>query len=872
MRIAMRFLHALSIGTALGAMISSHAANAQEAPMSAGDPVASTPPAESPTSVAENEQAATRGDIVVTARRRAERLTDVPISVVALGGESLAARGIERVDDLARAVPSLQTRPVAGRRSNSQYTLRGVSAVESLITQDPAVGIYVNEVYRARATGTNQSFFDIDNVQVLYGPQGTLFGRNSTGGAVLITTRKPTDRFEGQISAGYGNLDKYELTGMLNVPIGETLSIRLAGQRQKRDGYGTNLTTGRKLADIDSWAGRVSVLWRPSDSIENLTVGSYYKATEAGSLVKLNGYRPCGANFAADTSNRTAFAGLAAACSTGVSVFPTPAGSPSLRAALENFVRNVNPLLGNRETRLDATFRDFRGLDPLTSAGNLSSDPLERPRVFNLTNSTTVELSDDITFKNIFGYNDLRFIAGNDLDGTPFKIVDTFYLATNKQITNEFQLQFDFDRLTFTVGGLYFHERGRDIQNSIQNIIADTRQNVVGINESYAGFAQGTFKILPTLSLTAGGRVTHDKRTARYVNPRQFVLSSANPLVSNPTQAVNNIATCTLNGALDLLDGTRDCLGSVKANFTEPSYSVSLDWKPRQDLLFYVAHRSGYRSGGLQARVAIVSDAVAATVPRSFEPETVKDIELGFKGVFDVGDGARLRTNLALYKAWYDDLQRSVTVDTGCVVSAGAPLPAGCVAGTAATTTAINNVGSANIKGFEAEIGIAFDIGLDVSAFWGYVDGQYENFPIPAPNRAFPLPASPTFPGTISVAFPVPKHTVGATFSATPIDNAETGTVTFLTSFSYTASFFGEQSLPFLEPEARAPAQYSVNASLDWKNIMGSNFSAQGWVRNATNENQILGFTALTTSLGLTPSIVGEPRTYGLTMRYEFGR
>src|SRR5262249_11901834 len=163
---------------------------------------------------------------------------------------------VVRIDDLQRSTPSLKMTPSAGRRSNSQYEIRGINTTESLITEDPAVGIYMNEVYRARATGTNQTLYDIDNVQVLYGPQGTLFGRKSSAGAVLINTKKPTSRFEGEADASYGNLGRYELTGILNIPVDDKLSIRLAGQRLKSDGYGTNITSGGKLGGTSTWSGR----------------------------------------------------------------------------------------------------------------------------------------------------------------------------------------------------------------------------------------------------------------------------------------------------------------------------------------------------------------------------------------------------------------------------------------------------------------------------------------------------------------------------------------------------------------------------------------------------------------------------------------
>ncbi|MCK9544081.1 MAG: TonB-dependent receptor, partial [Novosphingobium sp.] len=478
--------------------------------------------------------------IIVTARRKAESTLNVPIAVSAVSAEALAAKGIDRVDDLQKVVPSMGFRPTAGRRSNSQYELRGISAVESLITGDAPVGIYVDEVYRARATGTNQSFYDIDNVQVLYGPQGTLFGRNSAAGAVLINTKRPTDVFEGSLNAGFGNLGRQELTGVLNVPLGETLAVRVAGQRVKRDGYGVNVSTGRKLANVNNWSGRVSVKWDPADGISNTLIGSLYRANERGSLVYLHGYRPC----PSPTS-------------------PAPAASCSTRSMPDVPVVDTRTIgqvvaatwaqrrqLGPWKTALDPTFKSFAGREDLTSDALLSPDPFERSRNYALTNITEINLTDEIVVKNIFGFNQAQLVALNDLDGTPAKLVDTYYNTMAKQYSDELQVQGTTGRLDWTVGGMWFRERGHDLQNSTQLVYSETRTDVVGINKSYAVFAQGTFRLTDQLSVTAGGRYTWDKRYVRYVKPITYALAL-------DTLVRPQNFTCNLSAALDT-DG--DCI------------------------------------------------------------------------------------------------------------------------------------------------------------------------------------------------------------------------------------------------------------------------------------------------------------------------
>lgn len=735
------------------------------------------------------------GTIIVTARRREEQLTDVPVSVVAFNEETLQAKGIERVDDLQIATPSIRMIPTAGRRANSQYEIRGMSGAESLVTIDPAVGIYVNDVYLARATGTNQSFYDIANVQVLYGPQGTLFGRNTTAGAVLINTNAPTDYFEGMVSAGIGNLDRYEVTGMLNVPVSDSLALRFAGQRVKRDGYYTNLSApsdAERLGSNDTWSGRASARLSLG-GFENTTVFSYFESDEKSTPLVVYGVR-------------------------------NP--SPALQAAFDQ-----QQSLGFYAGFHDAALRDY-------SAGNDTSDLIngfvnnpngyERAKTITVTNTTSIDLSDSLTVKNIFGYHDVRFDSATDFDGTPLKLVDTWYRQKSNQVSNELQLQGDIARFNWVVGALYFRENGSDVQNSVQLQALATHQRLEATNESIAVFAQGTYEIVDDLSVTLGARYSWDERTAVYDNPtRSLLVGPAAGVVSCSIAAVAPPGTCFVE---------------LDKSFSEPTWTASLDWKVSPDILLYAAHRHGYRSGGFNARVP-----AAAVALNPFEAETVNDVELGFKGQFELGGGARAFTNLAVYQAWYTGLQQSVaTVD---------PI-------TNNTTTVTRNAANATVKGLEFEAGVTPVEGFSISGYLGIVDAVFDEFDASDTLTFFDLP------------FPVAKTTAGITTVVTPIDDVNTGTVSFTANFSYRSAFFGDNSLPFEaeQPEARVPSQINGNISLAWDEIMGSDISAQLWVRNVFDDVQLLDvFAGANTALGYSSAVVGEPRTYGLTLSYRFG-
>jgi iron complex outermembrane receptor protein len=802
------------------------------------EPALAQAPADQPPTTAPAAKANdSLSDIVVTARRREERLVDVPISISALNGKNLAVKGIKRVEDLQLATPGLKLSPSSNRRSNSQYELRGITTAESLITLDAAVGLYVNDVYRARAVGTNQSFFDIANVQVLYGPQGTLFGRNSTGGAILINSNHPTSRFEGSLEAGYGNLNHYEVTGVLNVPLSDTLVFRLAGQRVKTDGYATDVSTGNKLGGTDNYSGRLSIDWKPTSSIDNLLIGSFYTANDGGTVQNLYGYR--------STAAPNQYGQVAA--------LPARGFNPLILAALAN-----QQAMGPYRVALD----DVGATIPLASGGAIpllgktgyllqgsvfsTNTPYEKPRNRSITNITTIDLSDYLTLKNIVGYNYTALTDAADLDATPLKLVDEYYNTHSNQFSDEVQLQGHNSKLNWVVGGMYFHERGYDHERAVQFIQLYGGADTIGTNISAGIFSQGTYKFTEKLSFTAGGRYTFDKREVNYANEVGGLVGAA--LVNNGGLGfdLNSVAHCVF--PVDLINNGV-CGHQAHTSYKQPSYSFTLDYKPSSDTLLYIATRRGYRAGGFNPRLSLAgaSEAVLVDQMKPFRPETVMDVEAGFKGTLRFGE-TTFRPSVAVYKSFYTDIQKSVT---DFVLGAGVPT--------------IKNAGSAHVTGLESSLGVTLVKGVDIDTYFSIVDGHYINFPSPDAR----LPAGSVI---ASVPFSTAKNTAGATITLTPIDRSNVGQVRLVGSYSYRSSYYGEQSLPALDPEAHMPAQYNINVDLGWDNIGGSSFSANLWVKNLTDRVHYLGVLDIVPSFGLAVASVGEPRTFGFTVKYKFGQ
>ncbi len=215
-------------------------------------------------------------EVIVTARRREENLQVVPISLTAISGEDLARKGVQNAYDLANSVPSL-TMSTSGTMSKALMPgIRGVSTRSFLLLDDPAVGTYFAEAVVAHPWGFGDTFFDIQSVQTLRGPQGTLFGRNTTGGAILIEPNKPNfDGFEGNVKTTFGDYNLRQVDAMINIPFNEVFAIRIAGEHKERDGYTTNILSGQKRDGVGNDAGRFQLTIRPTESITSNTIGDY---------------------------------------------------------------------------------------------------------------------------------------------------------------------------------------------------------------------------------------------------------------------------------------------------------------------------------------------------------------------------------------------------------------------------------------------------------------------------------------------------------------------------------------------------------------------------------------------------------------------
>lgn len=501
-----------------------------------------TPPAERGTQASENN------DILVVARRREERLQQVPVAVTAISGDDLARQSIVTLSDLTSKVPALQIMPAAFGANIPRFVVRAQSQFEPLFAQDPSVAVYFADVVQARSHGVNGAMYDLASVQVLKGPQGTLFGRNSTGGAILIVPKAPTENFEGYASADVGNYALRSFEGAVNVPISEALQIRISGRSYAHRGYTKEVNSGIRFDDADNWSLRLGVKAKLGERITNTLFVHNFSARENGSALKLY----------------------------------------NARAGLTNYNLGV-PALTEYAASLNEGFHTVR-----TAFGANTA----RVKTFGIENTTEFEISDTVSIKNIFGYRHVRSNVPFDFDGTTQKMYEGRVLLNGKQYSNELQLTgTTYDGALDFIGGAYiFKENGSELQQTLLDYRPVFLQDAIGdadvTNKSQSLFAQGTLRVpgVEGLSLTAGVRYTWDQRKMHRV-------------------AYNNgncaILSADLGGA-----PISPCGRTGEYKHKEPTYTLGIDWQIDPSRLLYFVTRKGYRSGGINQRANLPSQYI----------------------------------------------------------------------------------------------------------------------------------------------------------------------------------------------------------------------------------------------------------------------
>jgi iron complex outermembrane receptor protein len=538
-------------------------------------------------------------EITVTARKVEENLQETPIAITAITGSALEERQVFRTDMLDQLVPNLQfanNAPLAGNNSSSAVFIRGIGQTDPTSTVDPGVGLYIDDVYIGNAVGGSMALRDIANVQVLRGPQGTLFGRNTIGGAVLMSTKDPGEEFGGEVRAGFGTDSLIDGFLALDVPFSERLRTRWSVGLRKQDGYVTR-PDGTDLGDTNTITAQTKWVWTPTDKVTANFVFDYTESDENGSPLV----------FAAITESATfpRVASQDAGCP-GV-VFPTSGPVPMIddpRCA--NDLQAAGPYANNGSLPLSSEFENFGG------SLNLAFD-----------------LSDSLTLKSITSYREVEWAGIRDADNTPLPILHTYYDVTGDQLSQELQLTYESDRLIGVVGLYYFEQTSDDIVTVELNppppgVQRDSDNNKVD-NQSWAAFTQWTFNFTDLISATLGGRYTEDKKDAF---PDQFDLA---------TPAIKQVPA--------------QWYSDTFSSFT-PSGSISFKWN--EQAMTYVSYSEGFKGGGWNSHFNSVLTAAQQAALHPFAPEEAQTIELGTK--LDLA-GNTLRLNMAVFASDYTNMQ-----------------------------------------------------------------------------------------------------------------------------------------------------------------------------------------------------------------------
>jgi iron complex outermembrane recepter protein len=756
-------------------------------------------------------------EITVTARRKEESLQSVPVSVTAFTAETLREQSIYTTQDLQMSTPGVYLSG-SGGNENVVYQIRGQSKALSG-PSSPAVVSYFAEVPDV-TFGSSVPQYDISSIQVLKGPQGTLFGRNTTGGAVLYTPAAPTYDFGGEVSLIAGNYADHETKAVLNLPLSDqTVALRLAGDLHQRDGYTQNLGVGGALDNVDSKAMRVSLLLDPMAGLRNVTIFDYYQ----------NDYNGDGVNLIAVAPGETLLAELG--------IQKALEQQLALQQARGPYVVNTNPA--------DYTHNRREGI----------------------TNRTDLDLG-AVQLVNIFGYRLTHLSYFINVDGAPAITTDGTgaypaglplifirgSLDSNvKQISDEFQIKgklFD-NKLDWLAGLFYLHDDPTGAQGNFVGFaqIVGTPTAGPGYNfltdTSKAAFLHATYDLgdwVQGLAFEAGVRYTRD----------------------NISSCTGTGLTNTNSGAVqpgDCAGGAADITGSStnSASSGAPTWSVGMNWQLNKDLFTYLVTRRGYQAGGINSPTLIGRLAPF----QSFTPETVTDVELGLRSDWKIG-GTALRVNASVFSGWYDHVQAALTgVQTSplCTATNNGPgvSPTGSCnpANDPAGGTLLVNVGKSQVSGIDLDGEFALTRSLSFTYAANLLDPRTVSLNVPAslvPYIAaggipFNNTAKRTFAGGARYQLPVPDNLGQVVFNA---DEYYTG--------------------PTMFTSTQLPPYAVLNTRLDWNNVQGHPLDLSLFVRNAANRQYYATPVASGAFLGLTTAIPGPPRMFGGEFRVRFGK
>lgn len=792
--------------------------------------MASTVRAEAPLApdAPEAEAAQRASDIVITARRREETAQEVPLAISVVSGDLLNNTGNFNVGRLQQLTPTLQY--YSSNPRNTAVNIRGIGAPFGLTNDgiEQGVGIYVDDVYYSRVASATFDFLDVAQIEVLRGPQGTLYGKNTTAGAINITTNQPTFDFEGKAEVSVGNLGFKQAKAAVSGPLSETVAARIALSSTSRRGTIFNVASGNWINEQDNIGLRGQLLFRPNDTLDITVAGDYSRQNP----------ECCGTVFVR----------------TGSTQRPLNRQYAALAAAQGYSVVSTNPF--DRLTDVDANL----------NAGNKLG-------------GASVRVKWDVgpgTFTSITAWRFWDWQPENDRDFTGLPIVTKSQNPSQQdQFTQEFRYNYSANRVDFVVGAFGYYQKiatqGTEQHGPASsrwtinptNALANNPSVLDGLtalndqwlkNTSLALFGQLSWKVTDALTIQPGVRLNYDKKKGFYER-RVFDGAGDEVLFGQPgavRQAQRDVFAPQL----------------IKPTFSDWnfSYDLTVSYQLASDILAYATYAKSFKSGGINQN-GVPADAAGNPIlaAGSVDPESVNHFEAGIKTQFL---DRRATLNLSIFRTNIDDYQANVNNGQFGVLR-------GYLA----------NADKVRTQGVEVDFSVRPSERFTAYANGAYTDAEYRKF-VDAPCApelsggtavgAGQTPGAPGVPGGLSPA--------NCDISGQRLPGVSKWSASFGAEANVPATLLGQEGQVYFGYDGNYRSNFSSNPSPSAYTWVGgyslSNFRLGfrtdngldlfGWVRNAFDAEY---FEQLATGPGNTGLIVGQPgdpRTYGLTFSARF--
>lgn len=793
-------------------------------------------------------------EVMVTARRRQESLLDTPLAVSAYGPRDLQRLGVTSIRQLQGITPGLDLGGRGSDRGISPY-IRGNGQRQIDVTLDPSVAIYVNGVVQGRNIGTILDVLDLASVQILRGPQGTLFGKNVTGGAILLTTKLPTDQVGGTVAATAGDYGQHNLRAVANVPLVDgTLMARVAFARIRNDGTSRNLVDNRRWRNDDRDVGITQLRWLPDDDVSVDLFASYGRARQ-----QQKGMQCLYVN------DRLGFA--------------DPPAVAILRSAAGIDLKSVCNSEGPAS-----------GLDPTefySEQGSAVNYRVPGSHAINIGNPTggyydtdstlgivTVNWDvgpvgplDSFSIKSITGYLQTRARLSGDYDGTRLNLVGRF--DPHFSPTNQYSEELDFQGTAFDgsarfTAGLYAYREATDHARTVnysvgpfqidpQTLMVSTNMiELTTRNGSWAAFGQLSYDITREIEFTTGARYTYEKRFTRNVEYRVNSASMnalglpADGIIQNfffhfpALQALPPSAwTFHINESLE--DSLKSTRWTPMVSFKFKGTPQALQKFGLDSAILYATWSTGFRSGGVQP-------THAATLPNHFKPELSANYEIGTKlEAFD----RKLHTEIAVFYSDYQDIQLTNIGFTG-----------------AAPVSYIDNAGRAVVSGFESEVTVIPDPNLLFSATVTYTHDDIRKYLVSGY-----LNGQPQLIDRSDEKLPnVPNWRISAT-ATYYLRSGSWGTFIPGVTVRYATKIYRHfDRASWLSHQWVSPAAYFVDAQIVWR-APGDRLTVTLWGKNldGANNDYLVGGVPFVEDFGMGSVAYAPPRTVGLDIDWRFG-